>query len=282
MARTTLVNSEELARHLSDPAWIVFDCRFKLTDAHAGRRAYEAGHVPGARYADLELDLSGPKTEISGRHPLPNPDVLAKKMALWGIDATKQVVAYDDGSGALAARLWWLLRWLGHHAVAVLDGGFAVWQREARPIETQTPVTAAASFAPRLDNTLWVGTTDVEAMQGKNDMLLVDARSAARFRGDEETLDPVAGHIPGSINRPFEANLDVHGRFLPAAPLRQAFAALVGGRPAHRVIHSCGSGVTACHNLLAMEIAGLSGSRLYPGSWSEWIRDRRRPVARGD
>ncbi len=282
MALTTLVNSEELARHVGDPAWVVFDCRFKLTDVHAGRRAYEAGHIPGARYADLELDLSGPKTTVSGRHPLPDPDVLARKLGEWGVDASKQVVAYDEGNGALAARLWWLLRWLGHGAVAVLDGGYAAWQNERRPIKTRAPVLVAAYFEPQVDDALWVTTAEIEANLGKADALLVDARSTARFRGEQDTLDPIAGHIPGSMNRPFEANLDASGRFLPAAQLRQVFAGLAGGRAAHEVIHSCGSGVTACHNLLAMEIAGLSGSRLYPGSWSEWIRDPRRPIARGD
>jgi thiosulfate/3-mercaptopyruvate sulfurtransferase len=282
MAWTTLVSSEELAAHLGDPAWVVFDCRFKLTDIHAGRRAYEAGHIPGARYADLEADLSGPMTVASGRHPLPEPDVLATKLGQWGVDASKQVVAYDDGSGALAARLWWLLRWLGHPEAAVLDGGFAGWQSEGRPLERETPVPAAVRFEARTDNGLWVSTADVEATLGKPDTLLVDARSTARFRGEQETLDPVAGHIPGSVNRPFESNLDPTGRFLPAAQLQEKFAALAGARAPHEVIHSCGSGVTACHNLLAMEIAGLSGSRLYPGSWSEWIRDVRRPIARGD
>lgn len=282
MAWTTLVNSEQLARHVSDPAWVVFDCRFSLADVRAGRRAYDAGHIPGARYADLDLDLSGPRTPTSGRHPLPDPDVLARKLGEWGVDTRKQVVAYDDGNGALAARLWWLLRWLGHRSVAVLDGGYVVWQREGRPIETNEPVLVAADFEPAVDDTLWVGTDEVEAGLGKAGTLLVDARSAARFRGEQETLDPIAGHIPGSVNRPFETNLDTTSLFLPAAQLRQAFAVLVGGRPAHGVIHSCGSGVTACHNLLAMEVAGLSGSRLYPGSWSEWIRDPRRPIARGD
>lgn len=282
MALTTLVSSEELAARLGDPAWVVFDCRFKLTDIHAGRRAYETGHIPGARYADLETDLSGPVTVASGRHPLPEPDVLATKLGQWGVDASKQVVAYDDGSGALAARLWWLLRWLGHAEAAVLNGGFASWQREGRPLETEIPVPTVVRFEARTDNGLWVSTADVEAMPDKPDTLLVDARSTARFRGEQETLDPVAGHIPGSVNRPFETNLDATGRFLPAAQLREKFAALAGARSPHEVIHSCGSGVTACHNLLAMEIAGLSGSRLYPGSWSEWIRDPRRPIARGD
>lgn len=282
MAWTTLVNCAELTRHIGDPAWVVFDCRFKLADADAGRRAYAAGHIPGARYADLERDLSGPKTAASGRHPLPDPDLLAKKLGQWGVDGTRQVAAYDDGNGALAARLWWLLRWLGHRAVAVLDGGFAAWQGEGRPIETQVSVPAAADFEPCVNDALWTSTADVEAMLTAREALLIDARSAARFRGEQETLDPITGHIPGSINRPFEANLDQNGRFLPAAQLRDAFAALADGRPPREVIHSCGSGVTACHNLLAMEIAGISGSRLYPGSWSEWIRDPRRPIASGD
>lgn len=277
----TLVDSEELARHLGDPTWVVFDCRFKLADVHAGRRAYEAEHIPGARYADLDIDLSGPKTPVSGRHPLPDADLLAKKLGQWGIDASKQVVAYDEGNGALAARFWWLLRWLGHRCVAVLDGGYAAWRQEGRATETRVPVPAPAHFEPRVEDTLWVCTTEVETMLEKSNRLLIDARSSARFRGKQETLDSVAGHIPGAVNRPFEANLDSTGRFLPAARLHEEFTGLVAGRPANAVIHSCGSGVTACHNLLAMEIAGLSGSRLYPGSWSEWIRDPRRPIARG-
>ncbi|HLQ24461.1 MAG TPA: sulfurtransferase [Acidiferrobacterales bacterium] len=281
MAFTTLVTVDALKTHLSDPQWIIFDCRFRLADPQAGLRAYQASHIPGARYADLDRDLSRGKTVTTGRHPLPKPPVFADKLGQWGVDAGKQVVAYDDNTNAIAARLWWLLRWLGHYAVAVLDGGFAAWQQQGGPLETTLPRPTATRFVAKPNDRMWVRTRYIEEQLQQPEDLLVDARAPERFRGEQEPLDPVAGHIPGAVNRPLERNLDANGKFLPASTLRAAFVDLSNTKPPDKVIHSCGSGVSACHNLLAMEIAGLSGSRLYPGSWSEWIRDPRHPVATG-
>jgi len=279
---TTLVTTEELERRLDDPGWVVVDCRFTLTDPQAGRRAYAEGHIPGARYAHLDEDLSGPRTPTSGRHPLPDPAVLAQKLGAWGIDADKQVVVYDDTFGAMAVRLWWLLRWLGHGKVALLDGGWPAWKREGRPVSRELPRVRPAVFHPRPDDGMWVDAARVEALLGDSRYLLLDARAEERYSGEREPLDPVAGHVPGAVNRPYEDNLDPGGRFLPPEALRAAYLELLDGRPPERVIHMCGSGVTACHNLLAMEIAGLAGGKLYPGSWSEWITDPRRPTATGE
>lgn len=280
MAHTTLITAATLQAHLDDPDWVVVDCRFNLADPAAGRRAYQAGHIPGARYAHLDEDLSAPVTATTGRHPLPDPARLAATLGAWGIGPGTQVLAYDDLGGMLAAaRLWWLLRWLGHTAVAVLDGGLPAWTRAGLPLSTNVPVIAARTFIARPDDRLWLTVEQVQGLPAHE--LLLDARGAARYRGEMEPIDPVAGHIPGALNLPTESNLAADGCFLPAAALRARFAALLGERPAARVVHSCGSGVTACHNLLAMEVAGLSGSRLYAGSWSEWIRDPQRPVATG-
>ena len=280
MAHTTLITAATLHAHLDDPDWVVVDCRFNLADPAAGRRAYQAGHIPGARYAHLDEDLSAPVTATTGRHPLPDPARLAATLGAWGIGPGTQVLAYDDLGGMLAAaRLWWLLRWLGHTAVAVLDGGLPAWTRAGLPLSTDVPVIAARTFIARPDDRLWLTVEQVQGLPAHE--LLLDARGAARYRGEMEPIDPVAGHMPGALNLPTESNLAADGCFLPAAALRARFAALLGERPAARVVHSCGSGVTACHNLLAMEVAGLSGSRLYAGSWSEWIRDPQRPVATG-
>ncbi len=276
-----LVDTEALAAHLHDPDWVVLDCRFSLTDPEAGRRAYAQGHIPDARYAHLDEDLSSPITPTSGRHPLPDPGALARKLGAWGIDEGKQVIAYDEDTGALASRLWWLLRWLGHQAVAVLDGGLAKWRREACPLSVERPAPAPTVFHARGNDALWVSTPFVERAVAAGDHLLIDARAGERFRGEIEPLDPVAGHIPGARNRPFNANLGGDGCMLAPQTLREQFLALLQDIPPADVISMCGSGVTACHNLLAMEHAGLGGARLYAGSWSEWVRDERRPVTRG-
>jgi thiosulfate/3-mercaptopyruvate sulfurtransferase len=278
---TTLVTASELSAHLDDPAWVVVDVRHELSQPDTwGEAQYRAGHVPGAVFAHLDRDLSGPKTGRNGRHPLPSPDACAATFGRLGIDAGKQVVAYDQRNGAYASRLWWMLRWLGHDAVAVLDGGFEAWQRAGLPLATDTPTPAPARFVIRRTEPT-VETPEVAASLATGALLLIDARGVERYRGDVEPLDPVAGHIPGAVNRPFTANLDAEGKFRPAALLREEFGALLGARPLEAVVHQCGSGVTACHNLLAMEIAGLTGTRLYPGSWSEWCADPARPVARG-
>jgi thiosulfate/3-mercaptopyruvate sulfurtransferase len=279
---TTLVDIQTLARHLDDPKWVVVDCRFTLTDPAAGRRAYDAGHIPGARYAHLNDDLSAPITPTSGRHPLPNPATLSEKLGRWGVDHGTQVVVYDDSFGAMAARLWWLLRWLGHEQVALLDGGFPRWQRAQLPVTTDAPVIRPTQFHPTINNDLWVDSAQVEQATSHRDYLILDARAEERFRGEVEPLDMVAGHIPGAINAPFEDNLDLSSEFMSDEALREHYLALLGATPPENVIHMCGSGVTACHNILAMEHAGLSGVKLYAGSWSEWITDPNRPVAKGE
>jgi len=278
---TTLVDTDTLGRHLSDPRWIVVDCRFTLTDTGAGRRAWAAGHVPGARYAHLDEDLSGPVTPRTGRHPLPDPAALARTLGAWGIDASKQVVVYDDSFGAMAARLWWLLRWLGHDAVALLDGGYPKWLREKKPVTAEAPVVHPTAFRPRVNDTLRVNADFVEQARRDPAFTVLDARAEERFRGEVEPLDKVAGHIPGAVNAPYEDNLDVSGEFLSSEELRERYLDLLGGVVPDQAIHMCGSGVTACHNVLAMEHAGLPGARLYAGSWSEWIADPDRPVAAG-
>jgi len=280
---TTLVQTAELAEHLGDPGWLVVDCRFTLSDPEAGLNAYRRSRIPGARYLHLEDDLSGPRTEFSGRHPLPDPDAFSRTLAQAGVGRDRQVIIYDDSFGSIAARLWWMLRWLGHEAVALLDGGFQKWQREKRELESVHP-GAHGEGEPRArpERGQWVSAAEVERIVGRDNFRLVDARAPERFSGEMEPFDPVAGHIPGAVNRPWEDNVDVDGTLLSPEELRMEFAPLLGNVPPERVIHVCGSGVTACHNLLAMEVAGLKGSRLYPGSWSEWIADPRHPVALGE
>jgi thiosulfate/3-mercaptopyruvate sulfurtransferase len=292
---TTLIEAEELAAELAGGSptvsngngrhWAILDCRFDLSRPQWGASAYVAGHLPNALYAHLDLDLSGPLSSASGRHPLPAIAQLAETFGRWGIDEKVQVVAYDQGSGAYAARLWWLLRWAGHPQVAVLNGGFAAWQQAGLPIDATAGSRAPRTFVPRPTRDQVVNAAELERLLSDGALasgqsLLVDARAADRFAGENETIDPVAGHIPGAHNHPFTRNVDAQGRFLPASELRERWEATLGGHPAQHVIAMCGSGVTACHNLLALEIAGLSGSRLYAGSWSEWIREPRRPVAR--
>ncbi|MFQ6023340.1 MAG: sulfurtransferase [Acidiferrobacterales bacterium] len=281
MSFTTLVDTQTLAAHLDDPQWVIFDCRFNLNDVAAGQRTYVQGHIPNARYAHLDEDLSSPITPTSGRHPLPDLEVLARKLGQWGVDEHKQVVVYDNMGGAIATRLWWLLRWFGHKTVALLDGGLPKWQREGRPVNTEEPKITPTVFQSRRDDSLWVNTGFVEEVAEHGGYLLIDTRDVERFRGEVEPLDKVAGHIPGSANRPLQSNLDRSGCLLPPMDLRQQFIAELKGVGPERVIATCGSGVTACHNILAMEHAGLPGAKLYAGSWSEWIRDSKRPVATG-
>lgn len=282
MAFTTLIDPETLQAHLEDPDWVVVDCRFSLSDPAYGWQAYQKAHIPTAVYAHLDEDLSGPMVPgRSGRHPLPNPDQLAQKLGAWGIGSCTQVVAYDDAGGAFAARLWWLLGWLGHDAVAVLDGGWPRWIGEGRPIREGVEQRPPCAFTPRLQPERVVTADDVKQRLHDPAWRLLDARAPERYQGVQEPIDPVAGHIPGAVNAPFSENLTSAGTFLSPERLRQRFAALLGGVPPERTICYCGSGVTAAHNVLAMTHAGLPGARLYAGSWSEWITDPRRPVARG-
>lgn len=259
------------------------DCRFTLTDGEAGRQAYLKGHIPGARYAHLDEDLSAPVGAMTGRHPLPDAAALAEKLCQWGIGINKQVVVYDDSFGAMAVRLWWLLRWLGHPGVALLDGGWPKWVREHRPTTheiCETDCKGACACLP--ERSLYVTAEELARAMDNPDKLVLDARPERRFTGEYEPLDPIAGHVPGAVNWNFEENLDLDGTFMPPEALRENYQALLKGRAPSDVIHMCGSGVTACHNILAMEVAGLSGSRLYVGSWSEWITDPTRPIATGE
>lgn len=279
MTFSTVVSCETLAAHLTDPDWRVFDCRHRLADTAYGEQAYTRGHIPGALFMHLDRDLSAPMSGRNGRHPLPDPEALAKKLGDAGVGSKTQVVVYDDDGSMYAVRLWWILRWLGHDRVAVLDGGIGAWTGENLPLSTDVPVVETRPFDVDLRD--WRVTVDqVMDKLGKSDVCLIDARGPDRFRGENETMDPVGGHIPGARNRFFRDNLDASGVFRPAAELRQQFLGVLAGAEPEQVVMYCGSGVTACHNLLAMEIAGLHGARLYAGSWSEWCADPDRPVAR--
>ncbi|WP_423594634.1 sulfurtransferase [Roseateles sp. MS654] len=267
----------------STPPPLIVDVRFDLADTAAGERAYAAGHLPGAFYLHLDQDLSGDKRDAAGafrgRHPLPDRDAFAARLRELGMTPGRQVVAYDAADGMYAARLWWMLRWLGHAQVAVLDGGFAAWQQAGGAVTTESPLAAPGSFEP--GSPLEEPLSAQQLLSQLGQTRLIDARAPERFRGEVEPLDTQAGHIPGAVNRFFKTNLGPDGRFKPAAQLREEFAALLGGAAAGTTVHQCGSGVTACHNLLAMHHAGLPGSRLYPGSWSEWSADPRLPLAKG-
>ncbi len=280
MSFTTLISTGVLAGHLDDP--VIVDCRFKLDDEAWGRRQYEAAHIPGAVYAHLDHDLSGPKTGTNGRHPLPDAGVLAQTVGRLGIANGVQVVAYDQDNGMYASRLWWLLRWLGHDAVAVLDGGFAKWTAERRETrcgaETRPPQTVVP--APRGD--MVVDAAVVTSLMQNHEWRLIDARAAERYRGDVEPLDKVAGHIPGAVNHFFQTNLDESGTFRSPEDLRARLRESLGEISADHIVCYCGSGVTACHDLLALEHAGLRGAKLYAGSWSEWCSDPGRPIESGD
>jgi len=279
---TTLVSVADLtALRASATPTCVLDASFDLANLGAGALAHAAGHVPGARHIDLEHDLSGPRQPggAGGRHPLPTREAFAATAGRLGVAPGVQVVVYDRSGGFYASRAWWMLRWLGHEAAAVLDGGFAAWAAQGA---TESGTVADAGLPPLPVGTALVATVDADTVATRlGRWPLIDARAAERYRGETEPLDAQAGHIPGALNRPFTQNLGADGRFKPAAELRAAFNTLLGTHAASDAVHQCGSGVTACHNLLAMEHAGLHGSRLYPGSWSEWSADAGRPVARG-
>lgn len=277
----TLIDTASLQATLGDPNLVVIDCRFDLADTASGELAWHASHIPGAHYAHLDRDLSDQTRAGCGRHPLPSAEAFCARLAAWGVTPTHQVVAYDADKSMLAARLWWMLRLLGHRKVAVLDGGIAAWKAAGAPLQTSTPHAGSGHYSAEFDPANIATAAEVARRTAAGEILLLDARAGERFRGEVEPLDPRAGHIPGARNRPYLVNLASNDQFLPAATLAAEFTAVLAGRPATDVVHMCGSGVSACHNLLAMEHAGLSGSRLYVGSWSEWVSVPERPVAIG-
>lgn len=284
---STLISTTELQQHLHDPDFVIVDCRFELSvnkaSDEAGRDAYRRSHIPGAVYAHLNNDLSAPVTQHTGRHPLPDARTLMNTLGRWGIDETKQVVAYDADTGAIAAaRLWWLLRWLGHHKVAVLNGGFKHWQAAGFETSSATFTPQARIFKGIPQTSMVADANEVIMHALQPDWRVLDARAPERFAGKTEPIDPVAGHVPGAVNFPMTLNTQNDGHWQPAATLRTQFVATLGSVSGTHVIAMCGSGVTACHNLLALEIAGIHGAKLYAGSWSEWIRDPSRAVATGN
>lgn len=278
MTYSTLISPAQLADNMQKPDWVIFDCRFSLADGEAGGKAYRQGHIPGARYADLNRHLSAPVRDYTGRHPLPDFNALSRQLGQWGVSNRSQIIVYDDAGGAFAGRMWWLLRCMGHTTVALLDGGLRHWQNQQLPITTVLPKVTAGAFRSYLDRQQWLRADEIENALARNSVSLIDARTPERYHGLQEPIDPVAGHVPKALNRPFQLNLDQAGLFLPAGQLKAEFQKLVGSRSPEQVVHMCGSGVTACHNLLAMEVAGLSSSKLYAGSWSEWIRNKNRAV----
>lgn len=292
---TMLISTAELSLHLSDPTWVIFDCRHDLVDLAKGERVYREGHIPGAYFANLDIDLSGEKSGSNGRHPLPSPSAFAAFLARHGVTHTSTIVAYDDAGGPYAARLWWLARWIGFSTagtagntgnVVLLDGGVPKWVADGHALSRDVPVPKPARLGVQpsghADARMIVGADDVKSrLNDDAAMVLIDARAAERYRGDVEPIDPVAGHIPGAQNRFFKDNLNADLTMRTANELNSVFSKILGSTAADHVVHQCGSGVTACANLFAMEYAGLKGSKLYSGSWSEWVSDPTRPIVKG-
>ncbi len=276
---TTLIDVQTLNRHHRNPDWRVIDARFSLADAGQGVREYGEGHVPGALYAHLDDDLSGSIIRgETGRHPLPSVERAVEVFSRLGIDGSVQVAVYDGSGGSTAARVWWMLRWLGHDAVAVLDGGWQAWTGAGLPVSRDVSRVAPRNFVPNVRAHLVTDVDGVDRHRKDAEWAVLDARTPERFRGEQEPIDPVAGHIPGATCATFDANLGEDGCFRSPEELKRRFEGLFGGVPADRVINYCGSGVSACHNLLAIAHAGLGDAVLYPGSWSEWITDEDRPI----
>ncbi|MEK1911417.1 MAG: sulfurtransferase [Pseudomonas chlororaphis] len=279
-----LISPQQLAARLEQPGLVILDCRFALEDPDYGQRSYASGHLAGAHFADLERDLSGRVVKgVTGRHPLPEPATLTARLQAWGIDADSDIVLYDDGPGAYAARAWWLLAWLGKRdGVFILDGGLKAWHAAGLPLSLDPPANVPGHFTGQPDQSLLLSAEQLQKRLGQPTLTLLDARAQPRFRGEVEPIDPVAGHIPGAQCAAFTDNLGSDGRFLLADQLKKRFAAKLGERSPSELVAYCGSGVTACHNLFALCLAGYPLGRLYAGSWSEWITDPQRAVATGD
>ncbi len=279
----TLISPADLHSHLNDPNWVIVDCRFWLDDTEKGRRDYLEAHIPGALYAHVDEDLSAPVVPgETGRHPLPPVDDFSAKLGSWGIDSEVQVVVYDDKGGAIASRLWWMLKWMGHGAAAVLDGGWPAWLREELPTTNKVQATKKRTFDPDVRAELVVDADEILAHFGDPSYRLIDSRSPERYSGEEELIDTVGGHIPGAVSYPFQRNLDIDENFIVKEFLKGRFHVVLDGVPAVRTIFYCGSGVTAAQNILAVTHAGLGMPRLYAGSWSDWITDPERPIATGE
>jgi thiosulfate/3-mercaptopyruvate sulfurtransferase len=275
-----LVSTDTLALHLHDPLWVIFDCRHDLADFDKGARLHRAQHIPGAHFAAVETELSGPKTGTNGRHPLPKAEAFADFLARHGVSDASRIVAYDDVGGQYSARLWWMARWIGLRQVALLDGGFPKWVSEGRPVSAEIPAVRSGALRARPSAEMVWTTRVVQQKLGDSSTAVLDARSPERYRGEAEPIDPVAGRIPGALNRFYKQNLNADLTLRPAGELKREFEVLLAGRHPGNVGHQCGSGITACANLFAMEYAGLRGSKLYAGSWSEWIADPSRPIAK--
>ena len=276
-----LINTHDLSLHLSDPQWVIFDCRHDLMEPDKGERLYREGHIPGAHFANIDTDLSGEKSGRNGRHPLPSPAAFAAFLARHGVSQTAAVVAYDDVGGQFASRLWWMARWIGLKNVYLLDGGITKWLADGRAISKDVPVSQPVALQANANPLMLWSAAEVLAHLDDPQIALIDARAPERYRGEVEPIDPVAGHIPGAINRFNKLNLNADLTMRPAAEIRKEFVELVANRSPDQVLHQCGSGVTACLNIFAMEYAGLTGSKLYAGSWSEWIADPARPIVTG-
>ncbi len=273
-----LVTTQQLSLHLNDSQWFIFDCRFDLMDTGKGERLYREGHIPGAHFANLDTDLSGEKNGRNGRHPLPSPAAFTAFLARHGVTETSMIVAYDDVGGQFASRLWWLARWIGLTNVALLDGGIPKWTGEGRELSKDLPQPVPAALRGSADPLMLWSADELLARLNDPQFALIDARTPERYRGEVEPIDPVAGHIPGALNRFYKENLNADLTLRPATDLAHEFAAMAPGVASGNVVHQCGSGVTACMNIFAMEYAGLKGSKLYAGSWSEWVSDPSRPV----
>lgn len=282
MRYQTIVSAADLSSNLEDKNWFVFDCRYSLKDPEGGPSKFRQGHIPGAQFAHMDRDLSSPMTQTSGRHPLPDAEEFIGKLRGWGVSNDSQVVCYDDMSGAFAARMWWLLNWVGLRDVCVLDGGIQKWTDGGKPLETAIHTRERGTFSGKADHGMHVDINFVQGRLDQGDIRLMDARSAERFSARDQKTDPVPGHVPGAVSYPFAGNLGPQKTFLSGSELKQRFESVFGGCQSEQIINMCGSGVTACHNILATKIAGLPWTRLYVGSWSEWSRNPARPVATGD
>ncbi len=283
MVYQTIITVEELNNNINATDWFIFDCRFLLKDpAEGGIKLFNKGHIPGAQFADMDTDLASAMTSTSGRHPLPDPHELVKKLQSWGVNNSSQIICYDDKTGAFAARMWWLLKWLGHNNVAVLNGGIHAWTEKNLPLQIDVQKNSMGSFEGEANNEMWVDIEFIKEQLKANKINLFDARSSDRFTAKDLKTDPVPGHIPGAMSLPFAGNVSKQGEFLPTEELQNRYTSIMTNAENKEAISMCGSGVTACHNLLAMSIAGFPMMRLYVGSWSEWIKDKSRPVATGE